>query len=84
MGDPVAPTELAVERLQRAEQFRAADEFAAEHEKKDYQAHVRMGHRNGEEVTQAIPYGEDRDGDGEADTKPGKGGGGGKGKGKGK
>lgn len=57
----------------------AANEFFEEHEEKDYQAHVRMGHRAGEEITQEVPYGEDRDGDGKADGKTK-----GKGKGKGK
>ncbi|MEM0970018.1 MAG: hypothetical protein AAGJ31_11745 [Verrucomicrobiota bacterium] len=55
----------------------AADEFFEKHDPKEYQAHVREGHRKDEEISQEIPYGEDRDGDGKPDER-------GKGKGKGK
>lgn len=58
----------------------AAAEFFDSHDKKQYEAHVRMGHRQNEEITQDVPYGEDRDGDGKPDNPGGKG----KGKGKGK
>lgn len=43
--------------------------FAATTEKKEYQDHVRKGHRLGIKYESVIPYGEDRDGDGEIDKK---------------
>jgi hypothetical protein len=43
--------------------------FVASTEKKEYQAHVRKGHRLGINYESVIPYGEDRDGDGEIDQK---------------
>ncbi len=43
--------------------------FMATTAKKEYQAHVRKGHRLGIKHESTIPYGEDRDGDGEIDQK---------------
>lgn len=46
--------------------------FVATTEKKEYQAHVRKGHRQGIRYESVIPYGEDRDRDGEIDRRGGR------------
>lgn len=47
----------------------ANETFMATTEQKQYQSHIRKGHRLGIEYESVIPYGEDRDGDGEIDQK---------------